>query len=352
MVRQVVAPFAPKNFCSIAPSPEIYFYRNKVEFAFGSGPDNSLVLGLRQKGQFDAVVNLKECLLLSPDTPQLLDCMRTWALSQHLAPYNLRQHRGFLRYLVVREGKNTNQRMIHLVTAPGNFDKESLLKTLAVSGCRVDTVVWSVHAGVSDVAHGQTPQVLLGSGKIQEKLGNLTFEISPNSFFQTNTKGAEVLYGLARQMIPQADTLLDFYCGSGTIGLFCADLVKKVLGVEMNAQAVADAQANVLGLKINNAEFVCSDAASFVKDKDLLSLWQQPGTLVVMDPPRPGLQPGVRLLLRQHPLDYWIYVSCNPKALAVDLPLLREVYDLEIVQPVDLFPHTPHIETIVLFKKR
>jgi len=390
LVRSVVAPFHPSEFFPIKPSPDVFYYRNKMEFAFaiagpssrwdaagpessasGPGKNGSLVLGLREKGQFNRVVNLTDCRLQSPDTPRLLETVRRWAAAEGLRPYDLKRHDGFLRYLVVREGKNTGQRLLHLVTTGGELPAASLLAALDEAGLRSDTVVWSVHQGVADVARGETSRVLKGAGFIQDTLGGLSFQISPTTFFQTNTRGAEVLYQVIKDMLsglflpgpreggPQdrkggseIETLFDFYCGAGSIGLFCAEVAKKIIGVEVHAPSVEDAKANAARFGIAHAEFHALDAAGFIARPNLLDQWKRPGSVAVMDPPRPGLQPPVRRLLLQHPVDRWIYVSCNPKALAVDLPLLADVYSIEAVQPVDMFPHTPHVETVVRLVKK
>jgi 23S rRNA (uracil1939-C5)-methyltransferase len=351
-VRRVSAPFAPEKFHPIRPSPDVFFYRNKMEFVF-SPSESGPILGLRQKGRFDGVVDLRECLLMSPETPLLLEAVRRWASAEGLPAYGLKSRRGFLRYLVIREGKNTGRRLVHLVTAPGDLPRDSFLRALDESGARVDAAVWSVNAEASDVARGAAPENLRGAGFIEETLGGLPFRISPAAFFQTNTRGAEVLYGVVREFLgPAAGLLVDFYCGSGAIGLFCAGAAERVLGVELHAPSVDDARHNARVQGAGRAEFLAMDAAAFAGRPELLDLWRRPGTAAVLDPPRPGLAPAVRRLLMEHPVDRFVYVSCNPKALAADLPILNDAYRLESVAPVDLFPHTPHVETVVLLRRR
>lgn len=361
-VRRVLEPFTPRDFRPILPSPDVFYYRNKMEFAFGPakragalgghGPED-LVLGLREKGRFDRVVDLRDCLLMSPETPRLLEAVRAWARREGLAAYDLKSHRGFLRYLALREGKNTGQRLVHLVTAAGNLPKESFLRVLDESGVPVDSVVWSVNQALSDVARGDSTEVLRGNGTLTETLGGRPFRISPMAFFQTNSRGAEVLYGIITELLgPSPETLFDFYCGSGTIGLFCASRTKRLVGVESHAPSVEDARFNAAVQGAAHAEFHAMDAAEFVRTPGLLDLWSRPGSAAVMDPPRPGLQPAVRHLLIERPVERWVYVSCNPEALARDLPALRDVYDIPAVQPVDMFPHTPHVETVLLLERR
>ncbi|MBK8871751.1 MAG: 23S rRNA (uracil(1939)-C(5))-methyltransferase RlmD [Elusimicrobia bacterium] len=353
MVRRGLRPFFPRAIQFIVASPDIFFYRNKMEFAFGGLKDQPPLLGLRQKGKFDRIVDLTECRLLSPETGRLLAAVRAWAVRENIPTYHLRSHRGFLRYLVVREGKITGQRMVCLVTAEGALPNESFVSALQDSGVRVDTAVWSVNAGLSDVAWGEERAVLFGSGHIEDKLGNLSFQISPRTFFQTNTRGAERLYQIIKDGLPDScPTLFDVYCGSGSIGFFCADRVKKLVGIELNESAVSDARANALSFGIDHAQFHVLDASVFAKSPEFLEAWKSPGAVAVMDPPRPGLSAEVRKLLLDHPIESWVYVSCNPEALARDLAVLSPTYNVKSVQPVDLFPHTPHVETVVQLKAK
>lgn len=353
VVRRVMAPFSPGEFRPIRPSPDVFHYRNKMEFAFGGAREGSVRLGLREKDRFDRLVDLRECFLMSPETPVLLEAVRRWARDAGLAPYDLKSHRGFLRYLVLREGKNTGQRLVHLVTARGELPRESFLAALESSGAPADAVVWSVHEGVSDVARGETSLCLKGDGFIRETLQGLPFRISAAAFFQTNTRGAEILYKMILDSLGDgAEALVDLYCGSGAIGLFCASRARRLVGVEIHAPSVEDARANAREQNRDNASFFCLDAAAFAGRADLMSVWTASGAAAILDPPRAGLQPAVRRLLREKPVERWVYVSCNPDALARDLPLLADMYAVEIVQPVDLFPHTPHVETVLLLRKK
>lgn len=353
IVRRVVSPFSPDDILPLIPSPEVYYYRNKMEFAFGGLKDGPVLLGLRAKGRFDRVVDLMECRLLSPETGALLAAARRWATEEKLPTYHLKSHRGFLRYLVVREGKNTGHRMVHLVTTEGTFDADRFRAALKSAGGPLTTVIWSVNAGLSDVAAGERRAVLEGEGHIEDSLEGKRFRISPSTFFQTNTRGAERLYSVVRDFLGSPlDTLFDLYCGSGSIGLFLADRTRQLIGVELNPAAVQDARDNAARLGVSSAEFHALDAAAFAQDPRFQSLWESPGAVAVVDPPRPGLQKEVRQLLLDRPVARWVYVSCNPEALARDLPLLMPRYRLVRVQGVDLFPHTPHVETAVLLERR
>ena len=348
LVRTLTAPYAPEEFRPIVPSPDVFHYRNKMEFAFGGLKDAPPLLGLRQKGKFDRIVDLSECRLLSPEAGPLLAAVRGWAADENIPTYHLKSHKGILRYLVVREGKNTGERLVALVTAEGEIPGERFLAALDRAGVRVDTAVWMVNAGLSDVAYGEVRAVWRGKGTIDDRLGDKTFRVSPRSFFQSNTRGAEKLYGLVGEFLGAgADTLFDVYCGGGAIGLFLADRAKRVVGIESNPAAVDDARENATAQGATHAVFHVVDAATFAKDPARVAQWTAPGTVAVMDPPRPGLQPDVRRLLLEHPVRRWVYVSCNPEALARDLSDLQALYAVKTVQPVDMFPHTPHVETVV-----
>lgn len=351
-VREVVAPFSPGEFRPILPSPDVWFYRNKMEFAFGGLKDGPVLLGLRQKGRFDRIVDLSECRILSPDARRLLAAVRGWAESEKIPTYHLKSHKGFLRYLVVREGKNTGERMVHLMTAAGEASKESFLAALDGSGVRVDTAVWSVNPELSDVARGVLKAVWRGPGTITETLEGKPYVVTLDGFFQTNTRAAERLYGVIREWAGAGETLLDLYCGAGTIGLFCAANFRRVVGVETHPASVESARENARRQGNERVEFHAMDVSSAVKEPWFAALWDDPGTTAVLDPPRPGLTPDLRRQLIERPPARWIYVSCNPKALAVDLAVLSDVFAVQSVQPVDLFPHTPHVETAVLLRRR
>ncbi len=350
-VRESVLPFSPAEVRPILPSPDVWFYRNKMEFAFGGLKDAPPLLGLRQKGKFDRVVDLTECRILSPDAGRLLTAVRRWAEAEKLPTYHLKSHKGFLRYLVVREGKNTGERMVHLVTAVGEAPAESFLSALDAAGVRADTVVWSVNAGLSDLARGEAKAVWRGTGTITETLEGKPYVITPTGFFQTNTRAAETLYGVVRDFAGEGEAMVDLYCGAGTIGLFCASRFRRVVGVELNASSIESARENAQRQGAT-AEFIEADAAVAVREPSFREVWDHPGTVAVLDPPRPGLAPAVRQLLLEKPPARWVYVSCNPKALAVDLSILNPVFSVDAVQAVDLFPHTPHVETAVRLRRR
>jgi 23S rRNA (uracil1939-C5)-methyltransferase len=378
-VHDLLAGFTVEEWRAIVPSPEEWYYRNKMEYAFGVW-DEQMVLGLREAGRFDHIVDLQTCFLLSPESLEVLKQVRQWATSHGLTGYHRRRHEGDLRYLVLREGKNTGERMAILIatgkgarrcapTPPTNL--QPLLSTfwLGVTDSR------------SDVARTDDMRLLWGSGTMDEKLGSITYRISPYSFFQTNTHGTEKLYDLLKDWamephpnplpdgrggdptalssegeggearVRRSGVLIDLYCGSGGIALALAGGFDRVIGIDTNALAIEDAKANAERNGLANTEFVCEDAQEFLKKLPASKVAVQLSALVV-DPPRAGLHPqALRALLKINP-PRLAYVSCNPESLARDLQPLVPFYTIRSVQPVDLFPHTAHVETLVIMEHR
>ncbi len=317
-----------------------------MEYAFAPGP----VLGLRQAGRFDRIVDVETCYLMSPESLELLQRARSWAKEAGLSGYDRRSHEGNLRYLVIREGKNTRERMAILIAVR--------LETAQVEEFQrqVEPLASTAWLGLTDargdVARAQDMRLLWGSGILQERLGPLSFRVSPYSFFQTNTHGTERLYGLLREWAAASPgALVDVYCGSGGIALSLAGCFDRVIGVDTNREAIEDARMNAEHNGIGNAEFVCEDALDFLKKLPASKLAIQLSAAVV-DPPRPGLHPkALKALLELNP-PRLAYVSCNPESLARDLQSLVPYYAIQSVQPVDLFPHTPHVETLVALEHR
>ena len=339
------------------PSADIWYYRNKMEFSFGDvyppqagGP--TVKLGLKPKGRWYEILDLQECLLLSPETPRLLARIRAWAEAEGLAPYNGHKKSGFLRHLVLREAKNCGERMVNLVTAPGPFPDVSFLKAVR-EVYPATTVLRGINGKASDVAVSSDFEVLAGSGHITELLRfgsrELKFRVSPHSFFQTNTRTANLLYGLLRDWVQaeQADTVLDLYCGGGGITLSVAESCRKAVGVEYEPAAVADAKANADYNGLEHAQFYRGAVELLLPA--LLALEPQ---VVICDPPRAGLHAAVRDILAASGPRTLICVSCNPLSLARDLAVLEAAYRVERLEVFDLFPHTEHVETAALLRRK
>jgi 23S rRNA (uracil1939-C5)-methyltransferase len=352
-VRELLSGFDVGEWRPIVPSPETWFYRNKMEFAFAVGwetPD--LVLGLREAGRFDRVVDVQSCLLMSPEASAILNIVRSWAKEHALTGYHRGRHQGDLRYLVLREAKNTGQRMAVLITSRALPD-HSLQALREKIEPLVTTFLTGATETKSDVARAEETHCLWGAGTIEERLNKLRFEISPYSFFQTNTHGTEKLYALLEAWARegQAGALVDLYCGAGGIALSLAHCFDRVIGIDTNRGAIGDAGRNAERNGIGNAEFVCEDALEFLKKLPASKLSVQLAAMVV-DPPRPGLHPkALQALLEMNPARL-AYVSCSPESLARDLGRLAPLYHIRSVQPVDLFPQTPHTETVVFLEHR
>ena len=341
---------------AVHPSPDLWYYRNKMEFSFGDvyppqsgGP--TLKLGLKPRGKWYDILDLQECFLLSPETPALLKAVRAWSVREGVPPYNSHRSQGVLRHLVVREAKNGPDRLVLLVTTPAEIPTASLVESVCAA-YPATSVLWGVNGKISDTAISDKVGPVFGQPYITETLRlsgrELSFRVSPHSFFQTNTRGAEVLYGLLRRWVkelaPQA--ALDLFCGGGGIALSLADVCGKVYGAELNASAIEDARQNAKLNGIDNVDFYSGEVQTLLPA--MLALGAE---VVVLDPPRAGLHPSALPPLLEKGPARLIYVSCNPEALARDLAKLMPTYVVRRAEIVDLFPHTEHVETVVELKR-
>lgn len=342
---------------SLIGAPDIWNYRNKMEFSFGDVyppvAGKWLKLGMKPKGRWYEILDLQECRLPSPEAARLLASVREWAEREKVPPYNSHKKEGVLRHLVLREAKNRPERLVLLVTTDGNIPKPSFIEAVQAV-YPATTVLLGSNAKASDTAVSDSIETLMGSGYITETLyfpdGAVDYRISPQSFFQTNTKGTEALYGLLRSWtreLPGTGTVLDLYCGGGGIALSLAGAARKVVGVELNPAAVADAKANAERNGFKNCEFYC--AAVELLLPSLLDLRPE---AVVVDPPRAGLHAKAAATLLEMAPPLIFYVSCNPVSLGRDLAVLKEKYAVERLVVVDLFPHTDHVETVVRLVRR
>jgi 23S rRNA (uracil1939-C5)-methyltransferase len=335
------------------PSPRQFHYRNKMEFSFFAGRDGEVVLGLHTPGTFDRVFDLEACHLMSEESNHIVARVRALAVQSGLPAYHTRRHSGFWRYLVVREGKNTGQTMVNLVTHAGAWPRAAAAAAeLAAEFGSIRSVLRSISTRRATIAVGESEELLHGDAEIEERLGDLRFRIAANTFFQTNTLQAETLFALVAEWAdlgPQ-DDVLDLYAGTGAISLWLARRAARVTGIETVPESVAMAAKNAALNGIDNCRFVTSDVREF--------LHRRPGDaaaaqVVVVDPPRAGLHPDIVVALRQLRPRRLVYVSCNPATLARDIGLLATggAYTLRRVQPVDMFPHTYHVECVALLER-
>ncbi len=341
------------GFEGVVPEPmvaarDLYGYRNKVEYSWCATPDGP-ALGYHQLGRWDRLIAVEHCHIASDAGNDVRRAFVQWARATDLQAYDQRSGAGFLRHLVVREGGGTGELMAVLVTAPGDIpDVERLAGLLppAVVG-----VVHAVNPGVAEISTGLEQSTLLGRDWFAERIAGLEFRVSAGAFMQTNTVMAERLYAIAIELaeLRPDDIVWDLYCGAGAIGLLAARGAAAVYGIEISAESIAGARQNAERNGIANAEFLAGDVAMSVRP--LLERAPRPDVAFV-DPPRSGLTPkAVRRVLELAP-QRLVYVSCNPTTFA---PNARQLVDggymLERVVPLDMFPHTPHIECVALLRR-
>jgi 23S rRNA (uracil1939-C5)-methyltransferase len=329
----------------IVPAVEQWRYRNKLEYSFGTGPEGELVCGFHAPGSWETILHLEDCLLASERGNELRRAVLAWCRSQGLEAYDRRSQTGFLRNLVVREGRRTGQFQVRLVTSEGELDTDALRAAI-----QVHSLLWTQVPGVAEVSTGPT-EIVDGSPAFDEELGGLSVRISPDAFFQTNTEMAEQLYGVAAEYaaLQGWERVYDLFCGIGTIGLSLAPRAGELFGVEIVEEAVADAIENARLNNVANAQFFAGDVRTAMRE--LVERAGRPDVLVV-DPPRAGLsQKVVRRIIEAAPRRI-VYVSCNPTTLAPNAAQLVEAgYALRRVRPVDMFPQTPHIECVALLER-
>jgi 23S rRNA (uracil1939-C5)-methyltransferase len=334
----------------ILPAEEIFHYRNKLEYSFTQAEDGP-TLGFHKAGRWDEVLDIERCWLTTDVGNAIRNAVRDWARGDRLVGYDQAEHTGYLRHLVVREGRNTGQALVQLVTGPGEkFDTGGFVELLR-GFSEVKSIHWSVNDTPAEVTNLPT-QLLWGDDAIEEELCGLRFRVRPNAFLQTNTAMAERVYGLAREFaaLTGKETVFDLYCGIGTIGLLLARDALTVWGVEVSEESVACALENAELNGIGNAAFFAGNVG-----QSLEALHERSGDpdVVVVDPPRAGLAGKALKRLGEIGAPRVVYVSCNPTTLAGDAKRLRDDYGYELkrAQPVDMFPHTPHVETVALLDR-
>src|SRR3954447_1452517 len=327
----------------IVPAVEQWRYRNKVEFSFGRGPDDELVCGFHAPGRWNDIVPMDDCKLVSEKVNEIR--RQVLAFCKGYMPWDRRDQRGFLRNLVIREGRRTGQTQVRLITSPGKLDVDGF-----VSAVDADGLWWTQTADLGESTHGGETTLLSGAPQLVDQLNGLDFLISPEAFFQTNTDMAERLYSVAQEYagLRGHEQVFDLYSGIGTIALSMATRARRVIGLEIVEAAVADAIENARINEITNASFYAGDARLVLRE-----LVEREGTpdVAVLDPPRAGLsQKIVRRVVDAAPSRI-VYVSCNPTTLAPNAAQLVEAgYELKRVRPVDMFPQTPHIECVALLE--
>jgi len=340
-------------------------YRNKLEYTFSNrryllkeelgDPGISALqnaAGFHARGIFDKVVDVDECYLQDEPTNSIRKEIKRWAIENGLSFYDILRHDGFLRNTQVRLCRS-GEIMVNIVF--GYLDEavqNALLKHVQNQFPSITTLLYTINPKWNDSLNDLHPMVFYGKGYVVEKLERFSFKIGPKSFFQTNTAQAERLYQTVRTLadLKGTETVFDLYCGTGSIGIFLSDQVKKLVGIELIPEAVADAKENALLNQVHHAAFFAGDVTVLCEH----AFFEEHGRpdLIISDPPRAGMSDRLVAKLLEIAAEKIIYVSCNPATQARDLHLLSEKYHISAVQPVDMFPHTLHIENVTaLFLK-
>jgi 23S rRNA (uracil1939-C5)-methyltransferase len=343
--------FAEPPLEEILPAEEIFHYRNKLEYSFTQLEDGP-TLGLHKAGRWDEVLQIDYCWLTTDVGNAIRNAVREWARGDKLVAYDQAEHTGYLRHLVVREGRNTGQVLVQLVTSPGEkFDIGGFVDTLRQFP-EVRSVHWSINDTPAEVTTNLPTQLLWGEEAIEEQLCGLRFRVRPNAFLQTNTLMAEKLYETAREFaaLTGNETVYDLYCGIGTIGLLLARDALTVWGIDVSEESIACALENAELNGIGNAAYFAGNVGQALEE-----LHERAGDpdVVVVDPPRAGLAGKALKRLGEIGVPRIVYVSCNPTTLAGDVKRLHTEYGYELkrVKPVDMFPHTPHVEAVSLLER-
>lgn len=342
------------DILGIEPSPVLVGYRNKMEYSFGDREkDGPLALGLHVKGNFYSIVNTDDCNIVHQDFTIIRERVRSYFETHKLPFYHKRSHEGLLRHLVVRRASTTGEILVNLVTSSQiDFNKEEFKNELIgidnLEG-KIIGVIHTVNDGLGDVVQADETEILYGTDIIQEEILGLKFRISPFSFFQTNTMGAEKLYSIAREFAGEKKDriIFDLYSGTGTIAQMMEGVSKKVIGIEIVEEAVEMAKENMELNKLDNVEFIAADVFDGVE-----SLPDKPD-LIIIDPPRDGIHPkAIHKIIDFNP-ESFVYISCNPVTLVRDLKVFKDRgYKIEKAKLMDMFPRTPHVEALTLITRK
>ncbi|MBP9868972.1 23S rRNA (uracil(1939)-C(5))-methyltransferase RlmD [Patescibacteria group bacterium] len=324
---------------SVVPAVEQFKHRNRMDYAVGWNGE----IGLKEYGSWNRYVDVKTCLLLKEDPAPILHAVKEWMHAHDLQPWDGKYYTGDIRYVVVRDGQRTNQRLVSVVikdatraTAEMKTDLAERLKNLCT------TLLLGEQSLQTDLSQAQTFEALIGEPWFEEETNGIRYRIHPNSFFQTNTAMAEKLQQLVGELVGAPAHLLDLYCGLGFFGIALAkkNPEMKISGFEIDAEAIELAKFNA---KQNGVADRCDFTAGPAED---LSWKEISADVVILDPPRSGLHPKVLKTIREMKPKTLVYVSCNYHRLVEELKMLKESYRVEFLTAIDLFPHTPHVEVI------
>ena len=341
------------QFDGIHPSPSEFAYRNKMEFSFGDEyKDGPLCLGLHKKGSTYDILTAEDCKIVHTDMNRILSCILKYCKDKNLPYYHKISHEGFLRHLLLRRAQTTGEILVNLVTtSQADWDFTPLveqLRALALEG-KIVGILHIINDSLADVVRSDETRILFGQDYFYETILGLRFKITPFSFFQTNSLGAEVLYSAARGYIGDTKdmTVFDLYSGTGTIAQILASVAKKVIGVEIVEEAVEAARENAALNNLTNCEFIAGDVL-----KVLDAVTEKPD-FIVLDPPRDGIHPKALPKIIDYGVERLVYISCKPTSLVRDLAVfLEKGYRVEWACCVDMFPQTVHTECVVLIQRK
>lgn len=354
-IRKLLMPVIRSEECEFLPilgSPKEYAYRNKMEFSFGDEyKDGPMTLGLHKKHSMFDIVPASHCAIVHPDVQKIIAAVREAAAQSAIDFYHRTTGQGFYRHLLVRRAERTGEILVNIITSTQVEYSVSaivdVLLDLPLEG-RIVGILHTVNDSIADAIRDDGTEILYGRDWFDEELLGLRFKVSTFSFFQTNSGGAEVLYSVVRDMVGETKdkVIFDLYSGTGTIGQILAPVAKKVVGIEIVEAAVTAAKDNAKRNGLTNCEFLAGDVL-----KKLDEITDKPD-FIVLDPPREGVVPKALQKIIDYGVEGMVYISCKPTSLANDLVALQDAgYRVVKVQPVDMFPQTPHVETVCLLAR-
>ena len=327
-----------------------YHYRNKAQYPIGLDKSGKATIGVFANRTHE-IITIEKCLIQDEQTEEIAKYILNYIINNNIAVYNENTGKGLIRHIVTKIGKKTNEIMCIIVINGDKIPNESnLVENLIKKYPNIKTIVKNINKKNTNVILGEKNITLYGDGYITDKLGDLTFKISPLSFYQVNPIQAEKLYKIAIEAanIGENDVVFDLYCGIGTISLFMAKYAKKVYGIEIVEQAIADAVENAKINNIENVEFIAGDVEKVLDE--LINYKKIIPDIVMVDPPRKGLdKTSIKNILKIKPKKL-VYISCNPATLVRDLKELEEVYEVNSIKPVDMFPFTSHVECVAVLQ--
>lgn len=329
-----------------------FHYRNKVQAAFGRTRGGEIISGVYQSSTHN-IVKTEKCLIEDKKADEIILTIRKLVKDFKLTVYDERKGNGFLRHVLVKRGFATNEIMVVLVTGTGVFpSKNNFIKALLNVHPEITTIIQNINNKFTSMVLGEKETILYGKGYIEDVLCGCTFRISPKSFYQINPIQTEILYGKAIDFagLSGKEKIIDAYCGIGTIGIVASKNAGEVIGCELNPDAIKDAKINAKINEIQNIKFVCADAGEF-----MLGMKEQGEKcdVLFMDPPRAGSDKKFLSCAVALSPEKIVYISCNPETQQRDLYyLIKNGYKVKKIQPVDMFPYTAHVETVVLLSKK